>query len=180
MYYIIKKLLVLNIILITILFSTTTVKIDKNLYEHNKSLETILHIKTYDTEVIGNIEINKLNLNKKLYKIDSKENTIEKNIQILKESTFPDNENSIIFLAAHSGNSNISYFNELINLKTNDEIILTYKNKKYTYIINEIYEENKNGEISYNRNNTNQLILTTCHPYKENKQLIINSIQKEP
>ena len=106
------------------------------------------------------------------------ENTIEKHISILKESIFPNQENSIIFLAAHSGIGKIAYFEELDNLEPNDEVILILNNKKYTYIVKNSWEEKKNGYINVNKEIKNQLILTTCSPTKENYQLIVNCIEK--
>ena len=67
-------------------------------------------IKESNSEIIGNIIIEKIDLNMPLYNVKSPNNNIEKNIEILKESILPPNKNSIIFLAAHSGTSNISYF----------------------------------------------------------------------
>ena len=122
--------------------------------------------------------IEKINLKQPFYNISNKNNTIEKNIEVLKESIMPNKNNSIIFIAAHSGEGEIAYFNNLINLEINDELIIYYKNKYYKYTIIEIYEESKNGYIHVNKNKENQLILTTCHPYNSNKQLVINAIKK--
>lgn len=90
----------------------------------------------------------------------------------------PDQKNSIVFLAAHSGTGKIAYFEELSQLTIGDTINLEYKNQKYEYKVNKIWEENKNGYIHINKENSNQLILTTCSPTKTNKQLVINSINK--
>ena len=128
---------------------------------------------------IASIKIKKIQLNQPLYKIDSPNNTIEKNVTILKESILPEKENSIIFLAAHSGTGKIAYFEKLNLLQVNDEIIFTYKNKKYKYQIIEIWEEKKTGYININKTKEKQLVLTTCSPTNKNNQLIINSIQKE-
>ena len=49
----------------------------------------------------------------------------------------------------------------------------------YKYYIKEIYEEDKTGYINVDKEKENQLILTTCHPDKSNKQLVINAIKKE-
>ena len=114
-----------------------------------------------------------------LYDIDNPKNNIEENIEILKESIFPPNKNSIMFLAAHSGTSNVSYFNNLNKLKINDTIEITINKKTYTYYIKEIYKQKKNGYININKNKENQLILTTCDPTNNKYQLIINSIKKE-
>lgn len=126
-------------------------------------------------EKIGKITIPKIDLEEYLYEIDSEENTIEKNITILKESSFP----SILFLAAHSGEGKIAYFEQLDQLEINDEINLIMYQEKYTYIVKDIWEEKKTGYIHLNKEIENQLVLTTCSPQKKNYQLIINCIEKE-
>lgn len=140
----------------------------------NKTNKTV-----QNTEIIGNIIIDKININKPLYNINNNKNNIEENIEVLKESILPPNNNSIIFLAAHSGTSNISYFNELDKLNLKDEILLTINNKNYIYIVKDIYTQKKNGYININKEKNNQLILTTCDPNNNKNQLIINSIIKE-
>ena len=87
----------------------------------------------------------------------------------------PTEKNSIVFLAAHSGNGSIAFFKDLNKLEVGDIIELKYKNQIYHYQINNIWEERKNGYIHVNKTKLKQLILTTCSPEKENKQLIINS-----
>ncbi len=124
---------------------------------------------------IGNITIGKINLEKPLYKIDSKKNNVDENVTILKESTLPDKENSLLLIAAHSGNSNVSYFENLDKLEKNDKIKITYLNKEYLYIVTNIWEENKNGYIHINKEYNKQLVLTTCSPSHQEKQLVINS-----
>lgn len=124
---------------------------------------------------IGYLKIDKLNLYQPLYSKDSSKNNVEENITILKESIMPTEEESIVFLAAHSGNGKIAFFEELDTLDIGDIINLEYKNTNYQYKITDIWEENKNGYIHVNKNNNKQLILTTCSPTKKNKQLIINS-----
>lgn len=131
-----------------------------------------------DIDQIGSLKIKKLNINKPLYKLDSEKNNIEKNVTILKDSIMPDQKESIVFLAAHSGTGKTAYFEELNQLTVGDIINLEYKNKKYEYQINKIWEENKNGYIHINKEDSNQLVLTTCSPTKINKQLVINSINK--
>lgn len=131
-----------------------------------------------DIDQIGSLKIKKLNINQPLYKLDSEKNNIEKNVTILKDSIMPDQKESIVFLAAHSGTGKIAYFEELNQLTVGDIINLEYKNKKYEYQINKIWEENKNGYIHINKEDSNQLVLTTCSPTKINKQLVINSINK--
>lgn len=127
---------------------------------------------------IGYLIINKINLNKPLYKISSPKNNIEENVTILKESIKPNEQNSIFFLAAHSGTGNIAFFNELDKLSINDEIILIYENIKYIYQVKDIWETTKDGNIEIIKEDKNQLILTTCSKTSQSKQLIINCIKK--
>jgi len=171
-----NKIFFLLIIIITIL---SLIKIDnKNLNKLNKISLNINIIKKQD-KPIAKLIINKINLEEYLYDINSSENTIEKHVTFLKESIFPDQNNSIIFIAAHSGTGKIAYFQKLDKLEINDKIKLLYNGKYYNYIVKDIWEDNKNGYINIIKELENQLILTTCSPTKENKQLIINCIEKE-
>lgn len=133
----------------------------------------------YKDTPIGILIINKINLKKELYDINSTNNTIEKNITILKGSIDPSYNNSILFIAAHSGSGKLAFFKNLNQLQINDEIILIYKNKKYTYHVNKIWEQEKSSYIDVYKNTKKQLVLTTCSPTNKNKQLIISSIIKE-
>lgn len=123
------------------------------------------------------LEVQKIKLNKKVYNIGSKLNTVEKNIELLKESNPPDKENSKIILAAHSGSGYNAYFNDIDKLTKNDEISLIYNNTKYTYIIKDIWEEEKNGYIHIREIKENYILLTTCSKNK-GKQLNIIATKK--
>lgn len=128
---------------------------------------------------IGYLEIKKLNINQPLYSPDSKHNNVEENITILNYSEHPKIENSIMFIAAHSGTGKIAYFEELDNLIINDEVTLYYDNQQYNYVVKNIWDQIKNGSISVTKENTKQLVLTTCSPTKKNYQLIINCVEKK-
>lgn len=125
---------------------------------------------------IGNLIINKIKLNENIYEITSTKNNVDKHVTILKHSEDPSIKNSITFLAAHSGTGKTAYFEKLDKLITNDLIYLEYKNKNYTYKVKNIWIDRKTGTITVPKENTNQLILTTCHPTKDDYQLIINCI----
>ena len=150
---------------------TQTLSIKTNIEETPKIKYTPLP----DTS-IGTLKINKINLFNKIYPINDPLNNIEKNVTILNYSNEPSNDNSIIFIAAHSGTGKLAFFKNLNKLEINDTIELTYKNKLYTYQIKDIWETKKTGNISVEKENSNQLVLTTCSPTKDNYQLIINSI----
>ena len=162
----VKKLLIILFIITIIIVPTSIFKVSNDDYPQ------LLWIKNTD-DSIGKIIINKISLKEKLYPINNSKNNIEKHVAILEEI-----DNTLI-LAAHSGTGNIAYFERLDELNLDDEIILYYKNKKYIYIVTEIYEEKKNGYIHINKNKKRQLVLTTCSPKKTNYQLIVNCIEKE-
>lgn len=119
-------------------------------------------------EILFTLTIKDINIyNKPIYNINSSENSINKNITILKES-----DENTIFLAAHSGIGSIAYFKYLYRLKENDEILINYKDISYTYIVTSILETDKTGSITIPKNNNKQLVLTTCGQ-KDNKQLVV-------
>ena len=122
---------------------------------------------------IGTIEIPKINLNKGFTAIDSPYNTVNKNVEVVKGSTYPDVLNGNFILAAHSGNSYLAYFKNLYKLNIGDEAIVTYQNKKYTYKIVNIYEQEKTGKIAIYRDmNKTCLTLVTCTKDSKTKQTI--------
>ena len=124
---------------------------------------------------IAKIIIPKIKLDGNLYNKESNVNNVDENIKILKESIFPNNDNSIVFLAAHSGNASNAYFNELDKLNIGDYVILQYKGYNYFYVVDKIFEEEKDGDIEVLRTSNNQLVLTTCSKTSMKKQLIVNS-----
>ena len=124
---------------------------------------------------IAQIIIDKISVNNYIYNYDSKNNTVEKNVELLRGSTFPDYDNSILFLAAHSGNSKISYFNNIDRLKNGDIITIYHGNYKYLYAVKKSYLIEKDGDIEVNKSFKNELILTTCSRQFSDKQLIVSS-----
>ncbi len=166
-----KRLFLTSIIILISIFVMDTSNISSSI-----STPSIIKNGSIPNELpIATLSIDKININKPIYKLDSSNNTVEKNVELLHGSIFPDKSNSIIFLAAHSGNSNVSYFNDLDKLNKGDEINFYYKNKKYVYIVDNKFLEDKDGDIEINKSSNNQLVLTTCSRADSKKQLIINS-----
>ena len=126
---------------------------------------------------IGTLFIPKIHLMQSFYSKDSVENTIEKHVSILKESSPPSYENSLFLLAAHSGEGEIAYFEELNQLEIGDFVEITYEGVSYSYLIDYIWEEEKTGYIHIPSGEGRQLILTTCSPKKKNTQLIIYCLE---
>ena len=81
----------------------------------------------------------------------------------VKETTFPDERiNSHIILAAHSGNSYVSFFNNLKKLDMKDQVYFYYKGTKYIYEVSNRYEIKKTGKAELKLTNTSDITLITC------------------
>lgn len=126
---------------------------------------------------IGVLSIPKININRSFYPINSLNNDVNKNIQILKNSDMPDVDYGVMMIAAHSGSSYISFFKDLNKLSLDDEVYIYYNNIKYTYYVQKIYEQERDGTISFDKNiHETILVLTTCG--SEGKQLIVIAKRK--
>ena len=124
-------------------------------------------------EYIGYLSIPKINLTKGFLDIRSTENDVEKNILVVEGSTYPDTERGNLILAGHSGTGWKAFFNDLYKLKNNDPVYVTYKNKKYTYNIVNIYKQPKVGRVAIYRNyDKTTLTLITCTNYDDYTQTI--------
>lgn len=144
--------------------------------EEEVNIENKIEIKN-NTDInfekyIGILEIPKLNIKRGFYQINSKNNNVDKNIKILKESDMPDVENGNLIIAGHSGNSYISFFRNLNKLDSGDQAKIYYNGKTYTYTLMNNYEIEKNGLAHIKRNKyKNTLTLITCK-HNTNKQLV--------
>lgn len=112
------------------------------------------------------LKISNLDINNVIYKIGSKENMVDKNIFLAYE------DKNIIVLAAHSGNSPISYFKNLSNLNKGDNIQLLMDNKIRTYKLFFKKEVKKNLRLKINKYNYPILVLITCSKEDKTKQEI--------
>lgn len=163
---------------VLILFVTITKEIKNKEIEEN-SITYFLNTKINKTVKIDDIikyemiiEIPKINIKKGILKKEDKDNNIDKNVTILKESNYP-NEDGNIYIAAHSGNGKHSYFNNLGKLKENDVTYLYYKNIKYIYNVKEIKSISKISNTSILTKEKNSLILITCNQKDKTKYLIV-------
>ncbi len=124
-------------------------------------------------DYIGFLEIPKINLVKGFVSKDSKRNNVNFNLQIIKPSDYPDVDKGNFIIAAHSGNSQISYFKNLYKLEINDVINVYYKEKKYIYKVINIYTQPKTGEIAiYRDNRVTTITLVTCTKNDDTTQTI--------
>ena len=107
---------------------------------------------------------------------------MDKNIQTIYPSDYPDVNGGNLILAAHSGSSSIAYFKHLYQLNNDDQINIIYNNDKYIYKITNIYTTPKNGEVAiYRDKDKTTLTLITCTKNDETTQTVYISelIRKE-
>lgn len=131
---------------------------------------------TKQEDYIAVLEIPSINLKKGLYAIDSKNNNVNKNIEIIDSSDMPDITKGNFILAGHSGTGRIAFFDDLDKLIIDDTIIVYYKNIKYIYQINNIESIVKDGTIEIKREFESMITLTTCNQKNKNEQLVITGI----
>lgn len=133
--------------------SQSELKINTNIDTSNINKEEYLLV----------IEIPKINLRRGVYSLNSKLNSIKYNVQLMKESTMPNLNKSNLVLAAHNGNSKISFFDKLYKLKKDDEVYIYYNGVKYIYKLDKVYDVKKDGDVEVYRDYDKEtLTLITC------------------
>ena len=122
---------------------------------------------------IAVLKIPKIKLVRGLVNRNSYQNNIKYNVQILKDSSMPDEDKGNVILAAHSGNARISYFKNLDKLIIGDDISIEYNSVIYNYKVVDIYLIDKTGTAEIIRDkNKSTLTLITCK-HNTNKQIIV-------
>ena len=122
---------------------------------------------------IAVLKIPKIKLVRGLVDRNSYQNNIKYNVQILKDSSMPDEEKGNVILAAHSGNARISYFKYLDKLAIGDDSSIEYNSVIYNYKVVDIYLIDKTGTAEIIRDkNKSTLTLITCK-HNTNKQIIV-------
>ena len=155
---------------------TTTSIVQTPIYDNVPLKDNPIKDVSKNTNYVAILEIPSIKLKQGLVNKNSKDNNVNKNIQILTTSDMPDKEKGNTILASHSGTSNISYFKKLDNVKNNDLIYFYYNNIKYTFKVSKIYKETKDGDIWIQKDNSKTtLTLTTCSSKDKNKQLVVIS-----
>lgn len=138
--------------------------------QDNTSKKTIISNKD---KYIGILEIPSISLKRGLVSINSYYNNVNYNIEIIKNSTMPNVEKGNLILAGHSGASYISFFKNLHKLNIGTKIYIYYQNFKYEYILDNIYDTPKDGEIEIERdNNKTTITLITCNKNKKDAQTV--------
>lgn len=112
---------------------------------------------------IGNLKIDKIDLNTSFVDINNPNNNVQKHVTIIKGSTIPDTKFSTFILAGHSGYGPLAYFNDLEKLEKGDIAKLTYKDKVYEYKLYKKYLDSKNGSVGILKpSKISALVLITC------------------
>lgn len=129
--------------------------------------------KTSNYNYIGVLEIPKINIKRGFLNIKDKGNNVNKNLQVINGSDMPNVKNGNLIIAAHSGNSYISYFKNLHKLSNDDVAYVYFNNIKYTYKVAGKYDAEKNGKVTIHRDNKkNTLTLITCSQTDKTKQIV--------
>ena len=129
----------------------------------NKKVEDKDEDTPVTNDYIGYLIIPKINLTKGFVDKRSSENDVEKNILVVDGSNYPDTEKGNLILAGHSGTGWKAFFNDLYKLEVGDTAQITYKGKKYTYSITNIYTQPKVGKVAIYRDySKTTLTLVTC------------------
>lgn len=129
--------------------------------------------KTSNYNYIGVLEIPKINIKRGFLNIKDKGNNVNKNLQVINGSDMPNVKNGNLIIAAHSGNSYISYFKNLYKLSNEDVAYVYFNNIKYTYKVVGKYDAEKSGKVTIHRDNKkNTLTLITCSQTDKTKQIV--------
>ena len=137
--------------------------------DDNGEQNTITSTQNY----LGILEIPKINLKNGFYGLNSSYNNVDYNVTVINGSTYPDDKNNNLILAAHSGDCNYCYFDKLYKLELGDSAYVKYKNIRYAYKIVDIYEVEKDGTVAIYRDySKNCLTLITCTRNSNTKQTV--------
>lgn len=117
----------------------------------------------YNPKYIAVIEIPSIKLKGGMVNPASKDNNVNKHIQIIKGSNFPNVVNGNFILAAHSGRGKAAYFSNLNKVKLGDLIYIYYSGTEYFYKVTNKYTQAKTGKVAIHRDkDATTLTLITC------------------
>lgn len=127
--------------------------------EEVKEEDEVLGVDDY----IGYLEVPDVGIKRGFVSLESKYNTVGYNVTQIVGSTMPNVKNGNLILAAHRGNSSVSFFENLYKLEDGAKAYITYKGKTYEYTLKYRYTEPKDGSLTIRRNgDATTLTLITC------------------
>lgn len=118
-----------------------------------------------------NLYIDKINLDIK-YNIKSITDDVY-GVVMFEECGRPDINGSNTVIGAHSGIGENAYFNEINKLDKGDKILITYDNKEYIYIVNEVKEVDDTMISVLDDIDRSILTLLTCKLGDSSKRIIV-------
>lgn len=122
---------------------------------------------------LGILTIEKIDLQQGFYDKGNPENNVDRNITFLDPTNYPDEKNGNVILVSHSGSSSIAYFKHLYQVEIGDIATIRYKGKTYTYRVENIYNEIKDGDVTiYRDTNRSSLTMITCTKDDDTRQTI--------
>ena len=131
-------------------------------------------------EYVAVINIPKINVERGIYSKYSKNNSVNKTVKILYQSTMPNEQNSNFILASHAGSSDVAYFRNLKYLEKDDYIYIYYDGIKYSYVVDKIFEVDKDGEIEINRVKGKKILtLITCVIGQKKQLVVVANLESE-
>jgi len=128
------------------------------------------HTNMSNKKINYKLYIPKINIERNIYDFNNINNDVNKNVYLATKYNFSTLNGSIV-LAAHSGNSLVSYFDNLNKLDIMDEVIIEDLDNIYTYIIDDTFFINKNGTFNYN-DKDRYIYLITCVKNNHKQQLV--------
>ena len=143
--------------------------------ENNKEQEKVKKPVSSKTKIeyVASLKIPKISLQHGLTSMNSKYNSVNYGIQIVKSSSYPNVNKGNLILASHSGTSYRSIFKNLYKLTLGDVCVVNYKGKDYKYEIKNIYDIPKVGMVAIDRDyNKNTLTLITCTKNSDTEQTV--------
>lgn len=168
-----KAVLFTLITFLSSFFTYQGAQLAKDINIENKKIEIKEEVRVEEKEIMT-ITIPKLNIKNKIFQVNSNLNNIDKNVIIMKGSSMPDQDKGILLIGAHSGVGKYAYFKNLNKINIDDDVIINYNNKSYSYKVTNKYLDKKDGSISFNYlPNSKRLILYTCNPNDKNNFLIV-------
>ena len=165
-------IIIIKSLIITVDLHTREEKVVSYL-ENTSSILADITRENDEDDYIAILEIPKINLKRGLLDINNEYNDVSYNVAIMETSLMPDIKNSNLILAAHNGNSPVSFFKDLESIGEKDIIYIYYNGYKYIYQIDNFYVVDKTGKVNIHRDKTkNTITLITCKNNTEDKQIV--------
>lgn len=123
-----------------------------------------------EKDILLNLIIPSINLKRNVYTRNSVFNDVDQNVELLDGTIIDKN---LFFLAAHSGNSEVSFFKDIDRLEKGDFVYLLIDGKELGYVVEKLFYIEKSGLMWYVEGNYNLLYLITCSENDFSKQLVV-------